>query len=392
MSVHDPVLKFFPEYATESPAEKFQSLTIQDLLTMRSGHLEEQLDILKGDNWAKRFLQTELIKQPGTYFAYNTLGTYMLAAILQKVTGQTLLEYLKPRLLDPLGCSEDLTWETSPEGICAGGFGIAGRLEDIARFCTFVLHRGKWQGRQLLQEAWFEEATLSHAENAFASPLKDWQQGYGYQFWHCVPEHVFRGDGAFGQLGIVLPDQDMVIAFHSGCANDDEIQVLFDLLWEQILPFIDEELEMEEEGRAQDALERYVARLTLPTYFEASEHLNLQAPGTTYQLEKNPYGIETVAFQETAVNDYEMILQKGKQVVRIPLDSREWVRSRIPWLAEELRPQCRSFSELDGCGAEIAVRAGMAQDELWIDLAFLGTPFQDSWKICFCNSKMICTM
>lgn len=105
----------------------------------------------------------------------------------------------------------------------------------------------------------------------------------------------------------------MVIAFHSGCANDDEIQTLFELIWKQILPFIDEKLDVEAEVKAQDELERYVARLTLPTYFEASEQLSLQTPGMTYRLEENPYGIETIVFQETAANSYEMILQKGKE-------------------------------------------------------------------------------
>ena len=159
LSCSDKVLSFFPEEAPAAPSPYFQALTIYDLLTMRSGHMEEQLHILLGNEWVQQFLRTQIPREPGTFFAYNTVGTYLLSAILQKKTGQTLLEYLSPRLLEPIGCSRTLQWEESPEGVCAGGFGISGLVDDIARFCTFVLHKGSFQGKQLLDPTWLEQAS-----------------------------------------------------------------------------------------------------------------------------------------------------------------------------------------------------------------------------------------
>lgn len=389
LSVQDHVLDFFPEESPANPSEYFKQLTIRDLLTMRSGHLEEQLDILKRDHWCKDFLETKLDKQPGTHFAYNTVGTYMLSAIVQKLTGQTMLEYLRPRLLDPLGISHDLEWETSPEGITAGGFGIAARLEDITRFCMFVLHKGRWNGEQLLNREWFEDATRVHADNSFASHLKDWQQGYGYQFWHCTPAHVFRGDGAFGQLGLVFPEQDMVIAFHAGCADDDEIQLLLDLLWQYVLPFVDEKLDMENDMPAQEALEKHLSEIMLPTYFSASEPFHLQTD-VIYKLNDGLYGAQTMQFEKKQTG-YEVVLKKDGQAARLPLCANQWACCEIPWLKKPINPQCKSFSSLV-YSHEVAIKAGMAQGELFIDFAFLGTPFQDSWKMRFSDQGVWCTM
>ena len=137
----------------------------------------------------------------------------MLSAAVQKATGQTVLDYLKPRLFDPLGI-EHPTWETSPQGISTGGYGLSIRTEDIAKFGQLYLQKGKWQGKQLVPEAWVEAATARQTSNG-SNPKSDWDQGYGYQFWRCR-HGAYRGDGAFGQYCVVLPEQDAVIAITSG--------------------------------------------------------------------------------------------------------------------------------------------------------------------------------
>ena len=139
--------------------------------------------------------------KPGTHFLYNTPATYMLSAIVQKVTGMTVLDYLRPRLFEPLGI-EHPTWGTSPQGISLGGYGLSIRTEDIARFGQLYLQKGKWHGKQLVPEAWIEAATARQTSNG-SNPKSDWDQGYGYQFWRCR-HGAFRGDGAFGQFCIVL--------------------------------------------------------------------------------------------------------------------------------------------------------------------------------------------
>ena len=134
--------------------------------------------------------------EPGTHFLYNTLGTYMLSAIITKVTGMPAGEYLRPRLFEPLGI-EDWWWEACPKGFHTGGFGLNLRTGDIAKFGQFLLQKGMWDGKQLLNPEWIGEATSYQVKN-FGE--KDWGSGYGYQFWRCSAEGVFRGDGACGQL------------------------------------------------------------------------------------------------------------------------------------------------------------------------------------------------
>lgn len=383
LSCSDKVLSFFPEEAPAAPSPYFQALTIYDLLTMRSGHLEEQLHILLGNEWVQQFLRTQLPREPGTFFAYNTVGTYLLSAILQKKAGQTLLEYLTPRLLEPIGCSNTLQWEKSPEGVCAGGFGISGLVDDIARFCTFVLHKGSFQGKQLLDPSWLEQAAQPHADNAAASPLPDWQQGYGYQFWRCVPTHVFRGDGAFGQLGIVLPDQDMVIAIHAGCANDDEIQVLFNLLWADLLPGVDRipQSQLPEPFMPMD--------LDLPTYFHNTGCVNSICTGKVYDLAQNPYGFRTVEWTKRPDASTALVLRSTGSYTEIPLNAQQWIEFDWPEGLCADNPQCVSFSSLRGVLPKAAAKACTAGNTLWVDIAFLGTPFQDSWKFIWKDDQLI---
>ena len=160
---------------------------------------------------------------------YNTGASYMLSAIIQRVTGQTLLEYLRPRLLEPLGI-EGATWQTCPRGVNTGGFGLNIKTEDIARFGQLYLQRGVWQERRLLPEAWVADASAAQVSNA-ANTEVDWQQGYGYQFWRCR-HGAYHGDGAFGQFCVILPDQDAVVAITAGSPN---MQAVLNLIWTHLL-------------------------------------------------------------------------------------------------------------------------------------------------------------
>jgi hypothetical protein len=154
----------------------------------------------------------------------------MLSAIVQRLTGRTLLEYLRPRLLDPLGIQQ-ATWESCPRGINAGGWGLSVTTDSIARFGQLYLQRGRWNGRQLIPESWVAEATAAQVSNG-SSPASDWEQGYGYQFWRCR-HGAYRGDGAFGQFCVVMPAQEAVLAITAGVAD---MQAVLNLAWEQLLP------------------------------------------------------------------------------------------------------------------------------------------------------------
>ena len=223
------MLKFFPEDAPAEPSNNLKAMRVSDLLRMSTGHQTEP-PRTPDQPWTKTFLAHPVPFKPGTHFLYNTSATYMLSAIVQKATGMTVLDYLRPRLFEPLGI-EHPTWETSPQGISTGGYGLSIRTEDIARFGQLYLQKGKWQGKQLVPEAWVEAATARQTSNG-SNPKSDWDQGYGYQFWRCR-HGAYRGDGAFGQYCIVLPEQDAVIAITSGVKD---MQAVLNLVWDKLLP------------------------------------------------------------------------------------------------------------------------------------------------------------
>jgi CubicO group peptidase (beta-lactamase class C family) len=229
LSLDDDVLGFFPDQAPAEPSSNLKAMRVSDLLRMSTGQQSEPPRTADAP-WTETFLAHPVPFKPGTHFLYNTSGTYMLSAIVQKATGQTVLDYLGPRLFGPLGI-EGPTWEVSPEGISAGGYGLSIRTEDIARLGQLYLQKGKWQGRQLVPQAWVEAASARQTSNG-SNPNSDWDQGYGYQFWRCR-HGAYRGDGAFGQYCIVLPEQDAVIAITSGVRN---MQAVLDLIWEKLLP------------------------------------------------------------------------------------------------------------------------------------------------------------
>lgn len=229
LSIDDPVLKFFPDDAPAEPSANLKAMRIRDLLTMNTGH-QDELNWRAAPDWVKAFLAHPVPHKPGTHFRYNTPATYMLSAILQKVTGQTVLDYLTPRLFEPLGI-ENPQWDTSPQGISIGGYGLYLRTEDIARFGQFYLQKAQWNGKQLLPAEWVELATSKQVSNG-SDPSRDWDQGYGFQFWRCR-HGAYRGDGKDGQFCIVLPEQDAVIAI---TANTGNMQAQLNLVWDKLLP------------------------------------------------------------------------------------------------------------------------------------------------------------
>lgn len=229
LSLDDQVLKFFPEEAPANPSDKLKAMRVRDLLTMNCGH-EVEVKFTTNAPWVQAFLSHPVAHKPGTHFLYNTPGTHMLSAIVRKVTGETVLDYLKPRLFEPLGI-ENPVWGTSPQGNTLGGWGLYVRTEDIAKFGQLYLQKGAWQGKQLIPASWVAQATAKQVSNG-SDPTRDWDQGYGFQFWRCR-HGAYRGDGANGQFCIVLPDQDVVIAI---TADTRDMQSELNVVWDDLLP------------------------------------------------------------------------------------------------------------------------------------------------------------
>ena len=229
LSLNDTVLKFFPDDAPANPSANLKAMRVRDLLMMSTGHQDEP-PTAPDEISPKSFLAQPVPHLPGTHFKYNTAATFMLSAMVQKATGQTVLDYLRPRLFEPLGI-EHPVWDTNFQGVSLGGYGLRVHTEDIAKFGQLYLQHGSWQGKQLLPAEWVTMATMRQTSNG-SNPDSDWNQGYGFQFWRCR-HNAFRGDGAFGQYCVVMPEQDTVVAINSGVKD---MQAVLNVIWDKLLP------------------------------------------------------------------------------------------------------------------------------------------------------------
>lgn len=249
-------LSYFPELDAEITDERSRRIRVRHLLAMASGHREETLDRARAadpTNTVRGFLLTPPDEEPGSVFAYNQPCTYTLASIVRRVSGGSLVEYLRPRLLDPLGI-DDLAWRRDETGAELGFSGCYAPTSAIAALGQLYLQRGLWDGERILDEDWVAAATTTQVENP-GEENPDWSQGYGFQFW--MARHGFRGDGAYGQFCVVLPDQDVVLAI-TGQSLD--MQAVLDAAWQHLLPAVGGP----SDAAADTALEARLASLGLP--------------------------------------------------------------------------------------------------------------------------------
>jgi len=313
LSLSDPVLSFFPGEAPANPSKNLASMRVRDLLRMSTGQVAEDVahfPFTSQEDLVKRFLAIPVPYKPGTHFVYNTEATYMLSAIVQKVTGQTVLDYLGPRLFEPLGMGHP-TWDASSQGISLGGFGLSVRTEDIARFGQLYLQKGRWNGRQLVPAGWIDAATSLQTSNG-SDPAGDWDQGYGYQFWRCT-HGFYRGDGAFGQLCIVMPEFDAVLAATAGTGDmPGELRVV----WDKILPaFSASPLPPNPEGDRKLA-DRLSGLKMAPQAGQASSPVAAKVAGRRYVFANNPDGVASLMLDTTGrVARLTLGEEGGEQVI-----------------------------------------------------------------------------
>jgi CubicO group peptidase (beta-lactamase class C family) len=228
------VLSYFPELDADVTDARSRRILVRHVLAMASGHREETLErarALDPENIVRGFLLLPPDEEPGTVFAYNQPCTYSLGAIVRRVSGGSLLDYLRPRLLDPLGI-DDAAWVRDDTGAELGFSGLHAPTSAIAALGQLYLQRGVWVGTRILSEAWVDEATRLQVRND-GEENPDWSAGYGFQFW--MARHGFRGDGAYGQFCVVLPELDVVLAM-TGQSLD--MQAVLDAAWTHLLPAV----------------------------------------------------------------------------------------------------------------------------------------------------------
>ncbi len=265
LSVDDKVVSFFPDQLPDTVSPYLAEMTVKDLLTMSVGQSPDPTGSIASSSkeWVKDFFAIPVLKEPGTEFLYNSMATFMLSAIVQKVTGEKIADYLRPRLFEPLGI-EGYDWEESPEGINSGGWGLRVKTEDMAKFGQLYLQKGMWNGKQIIPAAWVEEATAFKIDQAPGAlpevkEKSDWTQGYCYQFWRSR-NNAYRADGAFGQYIIIMPEKDAVVAI---TAESPDMQGEINLVWDYIVPaLLDGPLAEDKENHA--LLQERLSTLALP--------------------------------------------------------------------------------------------------------------------------------
>lgn len=294
LTVADRVISFFPEDLPAPVSENLAAMRVHDLLAMATGHTVDTTPYLRAEpdgNWAKAFLARPVEQAPGSLFVYNSGATYMLAAILHKLTGQTLVDYLRPRLFTPLGI-DYATWESCPRGINVGGWGLNITTESIARFGQLYLQQGRWGDQQLVPAAWVAAATSKQVANDQGANI-DWRQGYGYQFWRCQ-QGAYRGDGAFGQFCIVMPEQDAVLAITSGVGD---MQAVLNQVWTHLLPALGNGA-LPADPPAQAQLRQRLATLALqPLPAAEPASITPRITGQTYHFAANEQGLQALTLE-----------------------------------------------------------------------------------------------
>jgi CubicO group peptidase (beta-lactamase class C family) len=370
LSLDDQVLKFFPDDAPAEPSNNLKAMRVRDLLRMSTGQQAEPARTAD-QPWTKTFLAQPVPFKPGTHFLYNTSGTYMLSAIVQKATGMTVLDYLKPRLFAPLGI-EHPTWETSPQGVSAGGYGLSIRTEDIARFGQLYLQKGKWQGKQIVPESWVKAATTLQTSNG-SNPQSDWDQGYGYQFWRCR-HGAYRGDGAFGQYCIVLPEQDAVIVITSGVKD---MQAVLNLVWDKLLPAMKSASPLAADEEAGKKLEQTLKGLTL--HPAAGAGAPAKGLGRTFVFPANARKLEAITLESDGKDGALTLVTRFDGVEqRIKCGRGKWQKGRAAWgwLTEQPAAVSGAWTEDDTFTAK---------------LCFYETPFILTIRLKYSGQELHCT-
>lgn len=208
----DKLISFFPDKLPNIVSWQLKSITVEDLLTMRSGFVVDTKMRTKSRQWVRDYLAHPMKATPGKLFQYDSISTYLLSAIVQKVTGMTVMEYLRRRIFQQLNIRE-VQWELSPEGITTGGWGLYVQSESLAKFGQLLLQRGKWHDQQLIPAEWVDAMMKRQVDAGKGS-------GYGYQMWTCNYPTAMQANGAYGQFIIVVPKEDIVVVINQCTMND----------------------------------------------------------------------------------------------------------------------------------------------------------------------------
>ena len=321
LKVSDKVQSFFPELMPEHPAPELSRLTVEHLLTMSAGHARTQYPG-SGTDQVRSFLAMDYAHEPGTSFAYNITCSHMLSNIITRVTGLTLYEYLKPRLLDPLGIT-DVVWEMDLDGRNMGNGGMHSKTSDLAKFGIFLKNKGAWNGKQLLNREWVEAMTTPHI---FQRPgvseeennKDDGGQGYGYQVW-MGRHNSYRAIGGQNQLIMVIPEYDLVVASNGSIGDEAGFN---QLIYNMLDGMSDKKLKPNKDFDLKAEMARYEHKRPFPATRQEPE---VASRTLRYKMHQNAYGLTGISFRFDAAGNMYLTLESGSSINNIPFGLEDWM-------------------------------------------------------------------
>lgn len=327
LDIDTRVVDIFPDELPEKISENLSMLRVRDLLTMNAGAPKDHR-IDRSPDWLKAFFQKDFAKSPGTSFKYDSDATYVLSAIVEKISGKKLMDFLNIRLFKPIGIKK--AWSTcSPQGIACGGWGMNMTTRELARFGQLYLQRGKWAGKQILSSQWVQLATSCHTasgwKNVSVNALgngSNWERGYGFQFWRCNLEG-FRADGAGGQLTLVYPDQDMVISVNAGLNNmAKEIALI-----EEFLVLRASKTPLQENEALSNKLEKRTKELMIKPISGTTEGIDKYLD-IDFAISKNKRGIKGLRLVRSG-NGYKIAFRARNFYSEFPVGIGKWLGGSV---------------------------------------------------------------
>lgn len=367
LHAEDRVIDLFPDKAPADPDPNWEALTVHHLLSMNTGHEACTMSqIAASDDGVSAFFNCPLTHRPGTHFVYNTGATYMLSAIITRLTGETLFDFLYERLFYPLGI-RPAQWQQSGGALSEGGVGLFLSCDDIAKLGLLYLNQGVYQGKRLLSAEWVRTAQSAHSDTT-GNGTADWSCGYGYQLWRNA-RGGYRADGAMGQYCLILPEQNLVLAVLS---ESKDMQLALDLLFEYLADF-----------RSADNEAAVDLSAALRSFYPPAQYQGEAVPSKydgLYRLNPNLQGFTKVSLQ-SAKTQICLDFTDGVRRQSVIAGNGVWIENRITapaWkptligLAPYLRAEESIF--LASCRME-------SDGKLCIDVRYTNCPHKGTYTI-----------
>jgi len=382
ISVDDPVINFFPDILPDPVSDNLAALKIRHLLSMTVGHGKDSILILEasapGVPWEKTFLSLPVVFEPGSQFMYNSGASFMLSAIIKKVTGQPAHQYLKARLYNPLNIT-NTTWGANWEGINMGASHLRMPTEDIAKFGQLYLQNGVWNGNQVISSDWVAQASAKHIDNGKND--SSWGYGYGYQFW-LNPSGGYRADGAFGQYSMILPRQDAVVAITSeSISTKDTMQIV----WDVLIPEMKDGALPANDTAHNQLLDELKALKYDPPQLAATSPLVQNNGGKTFVLDKNPFNAKSVIFSFKDDKCLFTLKEDGKPDIVITSGLNHWIRK------DNLKPSAHSLFSLRRIDFDSIVAAAFGwqnENTLVLTWRYIETVHGETFTCVFDGNKL----